>query len=256
MRIQLLILCVCLAQSGFAQYDAWMIHHGMSLLGTPYVAHTLEQTPDERLVTDRSQLDCTTFVEVVMAMTLSTGTDGSIDEERFADNLTKIRYRGGVIDGYTSRLHYMSDWVNDNVRKEVVEEVTPTHNCNKEVLSINFMSAHPQSYTHLNNNPAQIAAIEAIEESLTGTTVYTWPKEKLPSTGMPWIRNGDIVLITTRIKGLDVSHVGIALYRGENLHLLHASTTAKQVIVSSETLSRYLAGVKHVTGIRVVRLKE
>ena len=53
----------------------------------------------------------------------------------FADNLQKIRYRDGVIDGYTSRLHYTSDWIENGVRQGFLEDVTAqnstqtTQNC-------------------------------------------------------------------------------------------------------------------------------
>ena len=39
-------------------------------LGLPYVAHTLEINDDERLVVNTRQLDCTTLVENVTALTL------------------------------------------------------------------------------------------------------------------------------------------------------------------------------------------
>ena len=39
-------------------------------IGIPYVAHTLEVNDDERLVVNTRQLDCTTFVETVTALTL------------------------------------------------------------------------------------------------------------------------------------------------------------------------------------------
>lgn len=41
---------------------------------------------------------------------------------------------------------------------------------------------------------------------------------------MPWIKDGDIIAITTHTPGLDVAHMGIAAYRKGKLHLLHASS--------------------------------
>ena len=40
------------------------------LIGRPYVAHTLEGQPTERLVVNTRQLDCTTLVETVTALTI------------------------------------------------------------------------------------------------------------------------------------------------------------------------------------------
>lgn len=40
-------------------------------IGVPYVASTLEVNPDEELVVNLRQLDCTTLVENVVALTLT-----------------------------------------------------------------------------------------------------------------------------------------------------------------------------------------
>src|SRR5512146_1957361 len=41
---------------------------GLSFIGTPYVAHTLEVPGPEHLVVNLQGLDCTTFVENVLAL--------------------------------------------------------------------------------------------------------------------------------------------------------------------------------------------
>jgi len=38
--------------------------------------------------------------------------------------LQLVRYRGGIIDGYPSRLHYTTDYWYDNERKGVLKVVT------------------------------------------------------------------------------------------------------------------------------------
>lgn len=239
----------------FAQEDHRMLKHGSSLLGTPYVAHTLERTAREELFTGRSELDCTTFVETVMAMSLSANAEGTFSEDDFAAQLQKIRYRAGVPDGYASRLHYPTDWINDNIGKGIIEDVTAVHCRDRDTVRLFFMSTHPDQYKHLKNNPENVRRMAATEQRLTGQVIHWLPKQQLPDEGLPWIRNGDIILLTTNISGLDVSHMGIALYRNGKLHLLHASSAEKKVVADSRTLRSQLAQSKHVTGIRVVRLK-
>ena len=68
------------------------------------------------------------------------------------------------------------------------------------------------------------------------------------------IKNGDILAITTDIKGLDVVHVGFSFWMGEKLHLLHASSVAKKVIEDSLSLYEYSKNKKAHTGVRVVRV--
>jgi hypothetical protein len=50
-----------------------------------------------------------------------------------------------------------------------------------------------------------------------------------------------------------VSHTGIAVRGPRGLHLLHASSAAGKVILSDETLNRYLISGRSRTGIIVGR---
>ena len=79
-------------------------------------AHTLEVNEEEKLVVNFDEVDCTTFVEYVLALALSPVKNGTIDNADYARTLQSIRYRDSKIDGYTSRLHYIADWVNNGVR--------------------------------------------------------------------------------------------------------------------------------------------
>lgn len=236
-----------------AQKDNLMLKHGLSLVRTPYVAHTLERTVQEELFTNRSELDCTTFVESAMAMSLSTKEDGTFSESDFARNLRKIRYRKGILSGYTSRLHYVTDWINDNIEKGIIEDVTARHSKDTNIIRLSFMSQNPDKYKHLKNNPENVARMSEIEKQLTGQEVHWVPKEKIPNEGFFWIKDGDIIMLTTNIRGLDVSHMGLAIYQNGKLHLLHASSVEKKVIIDKRTLRNQLAQSKHVTGIRVLR---
>lgn len=62
------------------------------------------------------------------------------------------------------------------------------------------------------------------------------------------IKNGDIIAITTNIKGLDVVHTGFACWVDGKLHLLHASSVMKKVILDSQTLFEYSKNKKAHTG--------
>lgn len=47
---------------------SYMVFFGRQLRGVPYVAKTLEVNREERLVVNLRQLDCTTYVETVLAL--------------------------------------------------------------------------------------------------------------------------------------------------------------------------------------------
>ena len=68
------------------------------------------------------------------------------------------------------------------------------------------------------------------------------------------IRTGDILALVTSIEGLDVTHLGFAVWKGDKLHLMHASMTHKKVVVDERTLYDYLQTRKSCPGVRVVRL--
>ncbi|KAA6351712.1 hypothetical protein EZS27_000983 [termite gut metagenome] len=221
----------------------------------PYVAGTLEVDEEETLIVNREQVDCTTFVEYVLAMSLCSSQGDEMQEGEFRKNLLLIRYRDGKIDGYTSRLHYTSDWINDNVRKGIIEDITLENSSSTITLSLSFMSAHPELYKQLANSPANVIKMIEYEKALSNKTVYWIPKEKIPAKGFSWIKNGDIIAITTPIPGLDITHIGIAVYIEGELHLLHASSLKRKVIIGETPLNEQLKKDKNMSGIRVLRMK-
>ena len=235
--------------------DNAMLKYGLNFLKTPYVAHTLEVNEEEKLVVNFDEVDCTTFVEYVLALALSPVKNGTIDNADYARTLQSIRYRDGKIDGYTSRLHYIADWVNNGVRHGFMEDITAANSPDTVRLSLNFMSSHPKSYRQLASSPENVSKIESIEKALSGQTFHYIPKAKLPDEGFSWIKNGDIIAITTNVPGLDVAHMGIAYYEKGVLKLLHASSTRKMVVITQKTLAQMLKNNKRFTGIRVVRMK-
>lgn len=234
--------------------DNAILKQALKFLGTPYVAHTLEVNEQEQLVINCDEVDCTTFVEYVLALALSPIENDNADTIAFAHNLQRIRYRNGQINGYPSRLHYIADWVNNGVRHGFLEDITALHSPDSLTLSLSFMSTHPKSYKQLTNSPENVRKIKEIEKSLSDSHFHYIPKSKLPDTGLPWIKDSDIIAITTNIPGLDVAHLGFALHQDGQLKLLHASSTGKKVLISKGSLSQMLKNNKRWTGIRVLRM--
>lgn len=117
-------------------------------LGVPYVSGTLEN-PVEMLAINTSGLDCTTLVELSMALAKSVAEGGG-DWRDALYALRDMRYRGGVVDGYASRLHYISDWITDNTYRKNIREVTSdAPRAKAQVTSVDFMTAHRDKYPQL-----------------------------------------------------------------------------------------------------------
>jgi cell wall-associated NlpC family hydrolase len=227
-----------------------MVQTGRSMLGTPYVAQTLEVGEQEMLVVNLRGLDCTTFVENVLVMS-RLAEAGKLQWDKYVEFLEQVRYRDGKLEAYPSRLHYFTDWIRDNERKGLVRDVTEDLGGVTVYKDINFMGTHRKAYPFLASDE-HYAAILKVEESLSQYPLCILPAEEVANREAQ-IENGDIIALATDIKGLDVTHTGIAVRADSGrIHLLHASTVG-EVVISEAPLAEYLKEVKHNTGIIVAR---
>jgi len=226
-----------------------MIKVGTCFIDSPYVAKTLELEP-EQLIVNLRELDCTTFAESVLAI-VRTIISKNPSFERVTKELQNIRYRNGIIDGYPSRIHYFSDWIFENDNRQLVKDVSKEIANTPYPLKVNFMSTHPESYVQLKDSTL-IPIIANKEQEISKREMCFIPEERIAEFENQ-LKDGDIAGITTSIKGMDVSHVVILQRVGERIHILHASSAAKKVVLSEETLEEYLKNSKSATGIMVAR---
>jgi len=228
-----------------------VVHVGKTFLGTRYGENVLETRGEEHLVVNLRALDCVTFYEnaLVIARCIKKDTMKFDDYKR---ELQFIRYRGGVIDGYASRLHYTSDYFYDGEKKGIWKLVTKDLGGIPYVKKLDFMSTHPDSYWQIRESESVRKQIEGIENEISRRTVYYIPKSHVASISDK-IHGGDILGITTSIEGIDTSHTGIAVWRNRELHLMHAPLAGKEVQISEKPLAEYLAYNKKQTGIMIAR---
>jgi len=220
-------------------------------LGTPYVASTLEKEP-EQLVINLRELDCTTLVENVIALTRTIkGSNPSF--ETFCANLQQLRYRSVEIKDYTDRLHYFSDWIVENERNNLVCDETKAIGGQPYRLNLSFMSTHPDSYRQLKSNPEFVNKIAQKEKEISARNTYAMIPEAHIETCGAGMQNGDIVCFVTRIEGLDVSHIGFIYRQGQKLGFIHTSSTAKQVIIEPKSLFEYVQGIQSTIGVMIVK---
>jgi Protein of unknown function (DUF1460). len=223
---------------------------GEYFLETPYVAHTLEGET-EVLTVNLRELDCTTFLENVVVIS-SLIKDENTDFESYLQRLKNIRYRNGEVDGYGSRIHYTSDWITTNEARGYVKNVTKEIGGESYDKTINFMTQNREKYAGFANEK-DFEAAKAAEDNLNTHQHYYIPKAKVADIEKN-IQNGDLIAITCKTKGLDVTHVGLAYKKNDRIHLMHASQTGKKVVISNEPLHNYLANINGNTGIMVARM--
>ena len=228
-----------------------MLKLGLDFKGTPYVAKTLDIGNEECLVVNLRQFDCTTFVESCLAIALTIKSKQP-SFGTFATILEKIRYRNGHLDEYISRLHYFSEWIADNEAKGCVTDVTLKLGGLTYPLSLNFMGTHSNLYPQLKHNPALVNKIKVIEKKVSGKQFYYLPKDAVADHAKE-MADGDIIALTTKIAGLDVTHLGLVCKKGNEVFLLNASSLGRKVEITSVPLASYLENSKNTTGVFIVR---
>ena len=232
-------------------FGTTLVAVGKTFKGIPYVAKTLEIGKTETLVVNLKELDCTTFVENVLAFSLLL-REGKMDFDSFTSALEKIRYDDGKLNGYGSRLHYFSEWIANNEEKGILKEITAEIGGIEIKKEINFMGTHRGLYPFLEDDE-NFKKIIATEKALKERTLCYLPQNQIEANEH-LIQTGDIIALATSIDGLDVTHTGIATREKDGrIHLLHASTGSMEVEVTKLPLADYLKKVKKNTGIMVAR---
>lgn len=248
-QMQIYQKCVKTIDKSSLKLPDVIIEVAQFFLDKPYVSSTLEVNEKEKLVLNLQQFDCNTFVDNVLAISLS--ICDSTGEAGFLKKLQEIRYRNGEINGYTSRIHYFTEWILENQKNGRVKDITKEIGGKPYLNRTNFMSEHPQYYPALRDTNA-LHNIKKIENKLHQQTLFYIPKLEV-SPSMVKIKTGDIITFTTSIKGLDVVHVGFAVKRNRQVYLLHASSDYKKVMLTDVTIHQYINNNKKQSGIIVAR---
>ena len=233
------------------------IGRAIEKMNIPYVAHTLEPNDQERLIINLRELDCTTFVESAMALTLCVRS-GRTTFDDYCRILQKIRYWQGRAPQYIRRLHYFTSWIEDNTTMDLVRELQSPNPPFTAVQTVqaHYMTQHVDKYRMLTVNPQDVPMIREMEKRIEGKKYRYIPKQQLYNNQLlrKTIHDGDIIVIITNIKGLDTQHIGIAAWHADGLHLLNASSIHHRVIEEPMTLRQYLYKHPTMPGIRVVRI--
>jgi hypothetical protein len=216
---------------------------GLALVGTPYKNFTLEL--HERIEAPSANfagLDCWTFFEIALALARQLELTDKPDAGQFLSLIEMDRYRRGRCDGkFTSRLHHLEDWLQDNARRGLVKDITPQlPGARKITRTMSYMGGSgAKQFRQLRADPSQIPTMARIERMLSERGIWYVPKGSA-AAAEKHLRDGDIICIVTTWPKSYTSHVGLA-YRDKNgiLRFLHASRNEREVIVDSR-LSDYL----------------
>src|SRR6266581_4505145 len=232
---------------------------GRALVGTRYKSYTLEiDNRVEAPSVNFTGMDCWTFYEIAL------GFARMLDEpaenwtpERLLHYIELDRYRGGQCTGeYLSRLHYLEDWLADNDRRGLVEDLTRDLGGRTVPHSAREMTQGWRHYRYLAANRSLLGPLARMEARVSSRPLYEIPKNKVAGIESK-LRSGDIIGIISRDRGglYSTAHVGLALRTSVGvLHFMHASSPSNygRVVVDSE-LSKYLYRYRSDSGILVAR---
>lgn len=229
---------------------------GMALRGTPYKNFTLEL--HERIEAPSANfegMDCWTFFEIALASARALAASEHPTPREFLRFIELDRYRGGTCDGkFTSRLHHLEDWLQDNQKRGLVADITPKlPGARKLRREMSYMGGSgSRFFRQLRADPSLIPVMARIEKKLSENGIWYVPKSSVPAAEKH-LRNGDIVCIVTTWPKSYTSHVGLAVRdRAGTLRFLHASRNERKVILDSR-LSDYLRRYSTHAGIMVAR---
>jgi hypothetical protein len=232
---------------------------GQALVGTRYKHFTLEI--DNRIESPSVNfqgVDCWTFFEIALSFArMLNEPESNWTPERLLHFIEMDRYRGGECTGdYLSRLHYLEDWLYDNNRRGLVEDMTRDLGGRSVPHSAREMSAGWRHYRYLAANRSLLGPLARMEANVSSRSLYEIPKNKVAGIESK-LRSGDIIGIISRDRGglYSTAHVGLALRTSDGvLHFMHASSPSNygRVVVDSE-LSKYLYRYRSDTGILVAR---
>jgi hypothetical protein len=169
--------------------------------------------------------------------------------------IERDRYWDGKCTGdYLSRLHYLEDWLHDNDRRGLVDDLTRSLGGVSVSNAATEMTKNWRSYRYMRANPALRAGIAKLEGRLREKPLVMIPKAKVPAIEAK-LQSGDVIgIISKDGSAYGTSHVGLALKKNGVLHFMHASAPNNygKVVIDSR-LSDYLARFKSHAGILVAR---
>ena len=202
-------------------------------LGTPYRANTLEGGPalPEQLTIRLDAVDCFTLLDYVEALRRS------VTPAEFRTRLVEVRYRDGVI-GWGQRRHFFTDWAAAPGSRVV------------DVTAEVGGAVVRQAVKQLNRKADGTLLLPgvAVQERL----IHFIPADALDSQVLGRLRPGDYVGVYTPKPGLDVTHVGLVVRRGNQLDLRHASSRREAGKVIDSDFLTYLADKPGIVVLRPI----
>jgi hypothetical protein len=212
---------------------------GMLRLGAPYGRTPEDPALPEALQLQVTDLQCVSFVEVTLAIARCVWLGRALD--CVPSEVQALRYRDGHIDGYPSRLHYLSEWLAQAQRSGRVQLLPAP----PDRRPLHYMTSHPHAYPHL-ADPRIRAAIAATEATQSGESM---PVIRRSEVAAAVLQTGDVVAFVGHKPGLRITHAGFVVHGA----VLHASSHHGRVLVTRGSVADYVWRRPERQGVIVAR---
>ena len=210
-------------------------------LGKPYRAYMLSSGNPEQLISSQDAFDCVTFIEHSLATKISNG-----DPSKRVSALKHVRYAGDSVQ-FEMRYHYFSDAMR-NLGYSLIQD--PKHH-SFALKDFSFLS---NFLKNKGDHTVNIGLLAMREGQLKSEKFEYTSLKDLPFL-LPMIQNGDLIGLVGKKNQIDFLHTAIAVKKGSQVYLLHASQEKKKVVISDQPLTDYLKSHHQFIGISVFRPK-
>ena len=184
-----------------------------------------------------------TFVEIILA------ASQSLNVEQFIHALIATRYSHHHVS-FTERRHFLSDWLHGS--PVLCRDLSPKFSYAQRVektLNLKLSSSSSPESLHSTERP------HTEPEKIQDRYVPGIPLKKRFITYLPTrpflddlqaggvrkiVKTGDVIGIYSPLPGLDVFHIGFAIWHGKNLLFRNASSLTEHRYVVDTPLEHYL----------------
>lgn len=193
------------------------------------------------------------------AMALAKGAESQLGRwQDYGDALVSVSRRRGVDKGFSSRMIYGADWVNDNVYRGNLTDLTERYSASNifKTKSLDGVTFNRSRYRAL----ADSATYEAVRMVEMGFRSHKIPHLKKETINKKEIlgdmRDGDILMLLGSDPRFDIYDMGVVVLRADGPHIIHVSETEGKVVEEPEPLPRWFKREnQHFYGYRWLRVQ-
>lgn len=220
-------------------FGSLVIRTAKSQLGKPYALPPFS-VGLEKMVVRLDTFECVSFVETSLAVARCVWL-GTEDPSCFIRQMETIRYQGGILDDFASRLHYFSHWLLNHNQRENVWLKTQYLGGDMQTQRFFFMSTHPWLYPPLSSKHVLDTILQQ-EQWLSKQPLGLLEKNQVPRAQQE-LAHGDILgIASSKYPGLLIGHVGFVdrTCPFKKPRLLHASSYHGRVLVIASDIADYV----------------